>query len=121
MAIPPEPLPELLKDANHVVDAEVSRVVETGPAPEQPQAKEGATSVGYKTPMQVVELTIRRTLKGNAKGTVTVQKPVAAYALKQGNKGAFFLKDGSPHAVILGRYGPDTHRMDLVEKALGGK
>jgi hypothetical protein len=121
MAIPPEPLAELLEESNHVVDAEVARVLETGPAPEQPAAKEGATSVGYKTPTQVVELTIHRTLKGTAKGTITVHKPQAGYALKAGNKGAFFLKDGVPHATILGRYGPDTHRVDLVEHALGKK
>jgi hypothetical protein len=122
MAIPPEPLEELLAQATDVVDAEVARVLETGPAPEQPNApREGATSVGYKTPMQVVELKIARTLKGNAKGTVTVQKPVAAYALRPGNKGPFFLQAGSPNPLILGRYGPDTHRMHLVEAALKPK
>ena len=94
MALPPEPLAELLKDSSVVVVAEVSQVVETGPAPEQPKAKPGATSVGYKAPSQVLVLKVGKALKGKAAGSITVAKPVAGYALKAGDKGAFFLQDG---------------------------
>jgi len=121
MALPPEPLAELLKDSSVVVVAEVSQVVETGPAPEQPKAKPGATSVGYKAPSQVLVLKVGKALKGKAAGSITVAKPVAGYALKAGDKGAFFLQDGQPHASILGRYGPDTHPVAAVEHALAKK
>jgi hypothetical protein len=121
MALPPEPLAELLKDATLVVDAQVLEVLETGAKPDQPQAPAGSTSVGYKSASQVVVLQVNKALKGQGAGKVTVSKPVGSYALKVGNKGAFFLKEGTPHMEILGRYGPDTHPLPAVEYALSKK
>ena len=65
MAIPPEPLNEVLPKANWVVDAEVVEVIKQGPPPPKKQAKEGATSTGQKTASQTVKLKIKRVLKGD--------------------------------------------------------
>ena len=118
MALPPEPLPDLLAKAEIVIIAEVVAIVATGPKPPPPEhaaeLKKGATSVGYKASAQTVKLKITRVLKGKASGELTVEKPEAPYTLHPGDKGPFFLAKG----VILGRYGPDTHTAEKIEKAL---
>ncbi|MBI5493723.1 MAG: hypothetical protein HY904_01780 [Deltaproteobacteria bacterium] len=121
MAIPPEPIQELIDASTDIVDAEVAEVVSTGTKPAQPDVPTGTTSAGFKAAEQVVVLKVARALKGGAKGNLTVHKPVSGYALKAGNKGAFFLRAGQPHAEILGRYGPDTYRVESVEHVLGKK
>jgi len=118
MALPPEPLQELLPLATQIVDAEVVRVVSEGEAPEGPSAPEGATSVPYKLQSQVVVLKVNRAIRGTAKGEITVEKPQGAYLLSAGNKGGFLLQDGAPHPVIIGRYGPDTYRIETLERAV---
>lgn len=117
MAIPPEPLNDVLPQAAVVVDAEVVEVLENGPAPQQPKAREGATSVGRLAPRQVVKLKVKRVLKGNPPAEVIVEKPEAGYALRAGNHGPFLL-DGSVQPRILGRYGPDSYAMSKLEAAL---
>jgi hypothetical protein len=119
MAIPPEPLQELLPHATHIVDAEVLEVVSQGPTPPTPPHAQGATSVPSRTPSQVVKLRIKRALKGGVTGELTVDKPEGDYVLSRGNHGPFLLKaaaKGNP--VILGRYGPDTYRLSTLEAAL---
>jgi hypothetical protein len=120
VAIPPEPIQELLPRANLIVEAEVSAVLSTGPRPPQVKAREGATSVPNKVASQVVKLKVKRALKGQASGELTVDKPEADYALAEGNKGAFFLEQvkGAANMTIIGRWGPDTYRVDSVERAL---
>ena len=115
MALPPEPLQEILPHAVAVVEAVVIEITSTGVAPAGPPQPKGATGGGGKAPSQVVKLRITRVLKGSLKGEVTVTKPEAAYLLKAGNGGPFVLGEGN---VILGRYGPDTWRVDALEAAL---
>jgi hypothetical protein len=115
VALPPEPLAELLARASSVVVAEVAEVVSTGPLP--PRAKKVLPTdvdVGMKTPSQKVKLKVSRTLKGISATEVVVEKPEAAYRLVVGESGAFFLESGK----IIGRYGPNTHKLDKVEAAL---
>ncbi len=117
MALPPEPIEDVLPGAALVVDAEVSAVLSTGPQPNNPHSKPGATSTGAKSASQKVKLTVTRVLHGSAKvgQELTVEKPEAGYALREGNKGPFLI---SASNVILGRYGPDTYSAEKLEKAL---
>ncbi|MBS2030991.1 MAG: hypothetical protein JST54_24025 [Deltaproteobacteria bacterium] len=117
MAIPPEPLNEVLPQAACVVDAEVVEVLSNGPTPPQPNAPQAATSAGRLAPSQVVRLKIKRVLRGKAPAEVVVEKPEAGYALRAGNHGPFLL-DGAAQPKILGRYGPDSWSMSKLEDAL---
>jgi hypothetical protein len=117
MAIPPEPLSEVLPNAALVVDAEVLEVLSSGPEPKQPDARAGTTSAGWLAPRQVVKLKVTRVLRGQASGEVIAEKPEAGYALRAGNRGPFLL-DGSAQPRILGRYGPDSWAMAKLEEAL---
>ena len=118
MALPPEPLQELLFDATAVVEAEVVEVLESGPEPQPPphakHLKPGATSVGYLSAAQKVRLKVKRALKGESAAELVVDKPEAPYLLAPGHRGAFFLEGER----ILGRYGPDTHSVAAIERAL---
>jgi hypothetical protein len=118
MALPPEPLQDVLPQAAVVVEAEVVEVVSSAaPVAQAPQAP-GVTGGSHKVAAQVVKLRITRVLKGDVKGELLVDKPEGDYALKAGNKGPFVLAKGTAHLVILGRYGPDTWRVDALEAAL---
>ncbi|MBI3184584.1 MAG: hypothetical protein HYZ28_20810 [Myxococcales bacterium] len=122
MAVPPDPIEEVLPKATWVIDAEVVEVVKNGPPVPKVEAPPGHTGVGQKVGSQVVRLAVRRVLRGkpDAKDLV-VEKPVAAYGLRVGNQGPFLLEEGQPHPLILGRYGPDTYSWDRIEAALKGK
>jgi hypothetical protein len=125
MAIPPEPVAELVSLATLIVDATVARVLTDGEKPPRVSAPPGYTGVEQKLASQVVVLKVHRTLKGELPTAaaehreLTVTKPIAAYALRAGNKGGFFLQQQNAGIVIIGRYGPDTHRLQSIEKALG--
>ena len=116
MAIPPEPIEEVLPAAAWVVEAEVQEVIAQGPAQPKLDAPPGMTSVPQKIASQTVRLAIRRVLKGDAATReLVVEKPVGSYALRAGNKGPFLLDKSK---VILGRYGPDSYSLKMVEQAL---
>lgn len=118
MAIPPDPIEEVLPNAVLVVDAEVKDVQNGPPAPKV-NAPPGYTDVPQKVGSQVVTLVIKRVLKGTTTAKeITVEKPVGAYALRAGNKGPFLLDNSRPRPVILGRYGPDSYSFEKIEKAL---
>ena len=121
MALPPEPIDEVLPDATHVVLAEVLRVISTDSAPPSPPRPEGYGSLPTNAPRQVVELKVSECLRGkdlSAGATVRAEKPVGAYALRVGSQGPFLLRSGAGAVVILGRYGPDTWRVDVVQAAM---
>jgi hypothetical protein len=116
MAKPPEPIEEVMPNAAWVVEAEVKEVLATGPTPPPPpNAKPGATSVGWKSASQTVKLKITNVLKGEKATELVVEKPVGSYSLKPGNKGPFLI-DASK--TILGRYGPDSWNLDRVKGAV---
>lgn len=120
MAIPPEPLSELLQAADRVVVAEVIAVLHTGAKPARPggamRMGPGATDTGWMGAAQRVRLRVTRELKGGGPVEIVVEKPEAPYMLNPGNSGPFFLEGER----IIGRYGPDTHRLEAIERALGG-
>lgn len=120
MALPPDPIEEVLPGASSAVMAEVTRVLHKGQTSPSPHGEPGKTSAVEEAPKQVVELRVDEVLFGAAETgrLVTVVKPPGAYALVAGNKGPFLLravKDGEAVAVILGRYGPDTYSRRYIE------
>ena len=119
MALPPDPIEEVLPLARWVVEAEVKEVVRQAEKLPAPDAVPGGTSAGHKVGSQVVKLSIARVLKGEpGVRELVVEKPIAGYALKPGNKGPFLLDGSSPTPVILGRYGPDSYPLARIEAQL---
>lgn len=121
MALPPEPIDTLLVDTKAAVVGEVVGVVATGPALPHREGKKGEKDLGNKAPWQRVTLRVDTVLRGGLKqgSTVEVLKPEGAYLVDAGTKGPFLLgavgDDGV--APILGRYGPDTWRLEVVQQA----
>lgn len=113
MALPPEPIEELLSQASLIVEATVSEIVATGALPQK--RPEG----GNNAPSQVLILEIKQTLKGSCEDTkLKVAKPEAGYYLQPGNKGAFLLNMESEKWHIIGRHGPDSYSLDEIKQAL---
>ncbi|MCC7072089.1 MAG: hypothetical protein IT383_12245 [Deltaproteobacteria bacterium] len=115
MALPPEPLDELLPAARTVVEAEVAAVHDLEPWP--PGDKGAPIDGAPPRPSQRATLRVSRVLRGTADQELTVTKPAAGYALHAGVCGPF-LVDERGH--ILGRYGPDTWAIEEIEAALRG-
>ncbi len=125
MALPPEPIDSVLFDAKAVVAGEVVAIVTEGAAlPKKTPKKKDHRDVGNLAAWQKLSLRIDNVLLaglGTAEGAVVdVLKPEGHYALPVGAAGPFLLgapgDDGLP--VILGRYGPDSYRADVVEAAI---
>lgn len=116
MAIPPDPIEDVLPLAAWVVEAEVAEVLSTGPTPPQREARRGATSVGNRAPSQSVRLSVTRVLRGKRTKELIVDKPEAGYLLKAGDHGPFLIDANSQ---LLGAYGPDTYSLAEVTRALG--
>src|SRR5215813_1914015 len=97
MARPPEPLSELIPAAKLICVAEVTAILSLGPKPPEPlNAKKlgkHAKDVGWEAASQKVRLKIERCLSGQGptEGTIDVDKPVAPYTLRVGDKGPFFI------------------------------
>lgn len=122
MAIPPEPIEEILPQAALIVEAEVEAVLATGQIQPKVEAPAGATSTGKKVANQTVKLKVTKVHLGSSKlKELTVEKPLGAYALKVGNKGPFVLDGSKPNPVILGRYGPDTWDLKRILDGLKTK
>ncbi len=116
MALPPEPIDEVLPGADAAVLAEVVNVLEQ--APQKPLNDTQASSTPDKAARQLVELKVKSVVFGKADGSVKAIKPEGAYALRAGNHGPFLLgKDAAGAVQILGRYGPDTWPEGLVREA----
>lgn len=119
MALPPEPIREVIPNAALVVEAEVEAVLAQGPIQPKVDAPPGTTSTGKKAANQTVKLKVIKVHKGPANmKEITAEKPVAGYALKAGNKGPFLLDGAKPNPTILGRYGPDTWDLKTILKGL---
>ena len=122
MALPPEPIEELLARAVVVIEAAVTAVEAEGEEPPSLEAPTGYVDVGEQLVAQVVRLRVTRALAGGhvdaAPGEVLeAHKPVATYDLAPGDTGAFFLAAARGGLQIIGRHGPDTHTPAAVEAA----
>ena len=105
MALPPDPIDDVVTAARACVDAQVIAVTHT-----EPDAHERGLF-----PQQRVQVRVDAVGFGdvvcNADGTVTLTKPHGPYLLRVGDRGPLLLGRvaGDAHDVILGRYGPDTY------------
>jgi hypothetical protein len=121
MAIPPDPIDEVLPQANAAVLAEVARVLEQAPL-KTDASDPRASDVKTVASRQVVELRVTGVLFGDSVktgATVRAVKPAGAYALRAGNKGPFLLTGSGDAVEILGRYGPDTYPEALIRDHMG--
>jgi hypothetical protein len=123
MAIPPDPIDEVINDASDAVLAEVSRIVAQDPQKPEPMTEPGMTDLPTQAARQVVELKVKEVLFGGLArpgATFEAVKPAGAYALREGNSGPFLIKAAAPGgtAEILGRYGPDTYPAELIKAAM---
>ncbi|MGA9519998.1 MAG: hypothetical protein WBV82_00960 [Myxococcaceae bacterium] len=118
MAIPPDPIEQVLPDADAAVIATVTRVVAQDTQQPFPKAEPGATSVPGSVARQVVELEVTEVLFGDVKPGAKVQvvKPAGSYTLSAGNGGPFLLKLKG-ETEIVGRYGPDSYSRERIEQA----
>lgn len=117
MALPPEPIDEVMPGADGAVLAVVTRVVEQ--APQKAYERTLETSLPTTAARQVVELKVTKVLFGglSAGALVQVVKPEGDYALREGNQGPFLLGKNESAVEILGRYGPDTWSEAAVKQA----
>jgi len=115
MALPPEPINDVLPHASWIVDGEVVEILSTGAPVPDVDAPPGATSTGQKSSSQQVRLKVKRMLFGSEVTELTVEKPEAGYMLRAGNHGPFLIDSAKR---ILGRYGPDSYSFERIEKAL---
>lgn len=119
MALPPEPLDDVLPAAALVVVAEVLSVDDLAPWPVD---RKGPPDSAPDRPAQRVKLRVSRVLRGAAPAAaameITVRKPASAYALHPGAHGAFLLDASGAEPAILGRYGPDSYALAEIEAAL---
>ncbi|HEY3451129.1 MAG TPA: hypothetical protein VGK67_32525 [Myxococcales bacterium] len=115
MAERPEPLSEVLPQAKLVVVAEVVEAL-GGETPAQ--TRRLPIGAAPKLPEQQVRLKVERTLLGPEQAEIAVVKPAAGYVLAAGVKGPFLIDGSQPVPKILGRYGPDTYSLAVLEKAL---
>ena len=123
MALPPEPLEELLPEIRSVVVAEV---VDATPVPEVARPRGSrvppvGASEGQPIPEQRVRLQVEETLLGAELRVREAVKPEGAYVLVIGVRGPFMLDGSEPHPRILGRYGPDSVSLPKLRAALAEK
>lgn len=126
MAIPPDPIAEIIDEVRGVVIAEVTHVIERWAQGRLPTGDEGQSDVPGVLSKQKVRLKITEVLAGEyaAGSDIEVIKPDGDYLLAVGNTGPFLL--GEPlerlkSPTIIGRYGPDSYRRDVIEQALKGR
>jgi hypothetical protein len=122
MALPPEPIDEVLPEAASAVLGEITAIVAEGKQAPFPKKDVEASDTPGDVASQTVALRVDKVLFGEAQvgELVEVIKPPGDYKLVIGNKGPFLL--GAPSAgekrpTILGRYGPDTYPEGLIEAA----
>ncbi len=119
MALPPEPLAEILPLATRIVLAEVLET--TGDRPADSASQRPPIGGARPQPEQRVRLKVTKTLRGAEARELTAFKPSGAYWLVPGNKGPFLLDNSEPEPRILGRYGPDTYPLAALEQALSSQ
>lgn len=122
MAIPPEPIDEVLPTAQLAVLGEVAQVLAQDPQKPLPPHEPGATSVPGEAARQVVQLKVSEVLFGASEqvkpgAMLEVVKPAGDYALRAGNRGPFLLKGAAKQMEIVGRYGPDTYSAETIKAA----
>lgn len=123
MAMPPDPIDEVLPQADAAYVAEVTQILHQDEQEKVPELSDpGDVDIPRDLPAQTVELRIAERLFGDLAGvgdTITVSKPAGEYVLRAGVQGPFLLArqdDNTP--VIIGLYGPDTYSLRVLKAAI---
>lgn len=124
MALPPEPVDELLDYVDAGAMAVVEEILFRGkqefvPEPDEPDT----VDIPRDLPEQVLTLTIKEVLFGDLvkQGeTIEVFKPPGDYVLRAGVEGPFLLfkEEEDERPVIAGRYGPDNYSPNVLKTAI---
>lgn len=122
MAIPPEPIDEVLPEAECAVVAEITRVLSQGEQDVVPEVGEedGIVDTPRVLPWQRIILHVKDVLFGDlaAKGDeLEVLKPPGNYTLRADIEVPFLLAQDDEDIVIIGRYGPDTYSLNEIKAA----
>ena len=124
MAIPPEPIDELLPLTDAAVIAKVTKILHQGKQDFIPNPKEeDAVDIPRDLPDQLVTLSIKKVLFGDfvtVNESFNVIKPAGDYVLREGVEGPFLIYRGKEdkEPVIAGRYGLDTYPLFVIEDAI---
>ena len=124
MALPPDPIDEVLPQAQAVVVAEVDEILFRARQEDVPQSEDPyMVDIPRDLPLQRVRLKISEVLDGSQVSggqAVEAVKPPGEYVLRAGVSGPFLLhwKEGETQPTILGMYGPDTYSLRVVKVAL---
>ena len=123
MAIPPDPIEEVLPQAHTGVVATVTQLVHREKQKAVPE-HEDPSFVGsiLELPAEIVQLQIKEVLFGSlvqTGQTLEVLKPPGEYALREGVEGPFLLRQEEQESrpLILGLYGPDTYTVNTIRQA----
>jgi hypothetical protein len=119
MALPPEPLEDVLPYAPRIFVGEVVKVEDLGAWP----STGGAIDAAPARPAQRAQVRVFRMLRGPmpSMSELWVVKPQGAYALHAGVRGPFLVDAVATEANLLGRYGPDTWSEEEIDAALAGE
>lgn len=123
MALPPEPLDELLPQAKTCIDALVKSIVHSEPQTLFAESDDPSmVDMPRELPAQTVLLTVQSTLFGQKyaeQQEIEVLKPAGDYTLREGIKGYFLLAQTDEGPLqILGRYGPDNYSPTALQAAI---
>lgn len=123
MALPPEPIDEVLPSAQVGVIAKVTKILHRDKQADIPNVTEGEADLPRELPMQLIEMCIEEVLFGSAYSqgsTMQAKKPAGDYTLREGVGGGFLLTTAKDASIpeILGRYGPDTWSLKVLRAAI---
>jgi hypothetical protein len=120
MALPPEPVEEVLPRAVLVVVGVVDAAEWLAPFVQRGDPDDDDND--SQVPAQKARMRVLDVLRGDVTegASLTLEKPAGDYALRQGTKGAFLLCAGAAPGSwrILGRYGPDSWSVARVKEAV---
>ena len=124
MALPPEPIDQILPLAHAGVLAKVTKIIRQEKQSFIPQPSDpDMVDIPRELPLQIVQLQIQETLfgdLGNVGTTIEVLKPAGEYVLREGVEGPFLLQRFVEHSSpqILGMYGPDSYSLKVIRAAM---
>ena len=123
MAIPPEPIEDILPQAHYVVIAQVKKIIHTDK--QKPVHKEDPKIVGMprELPAQRLLLHIIENISSSTlpiDTDIEVLKPSGDYVLRQDIQGPFMLAtdEETNQLSIIGRYGPDSYSLKAIQSTL---
>lgn len=123
MALPPDPIDEVLPQASAAVVAQVGSILFQDEQAFVPQVGDtDIVDVPRELPLQKATLQIKEVLFGSLTSsgqTLEVRKPAGEYVLRAGVEGPFLLSqtdDGV--AEIVGLYGPDTYSLHQIKASI---